>query len=124
MDHRKYMTILKLDEDAVARRRAFFGVSDDALARLAQLRPLAEKITDGIVEGFYALLLSHPDTKKFFGDETTIRRVKRTQHEYFLGLFHGRCDLPYVADRLVDLIGGRSPRGDQAGPSRGAAWSR
>jgi rsbT co-antagonist protein RsbR len=100
MDHRKYMTILKLDEAAIASRRAFFGITDDDLARLASLHPLAEKITDGIVEGFYALLLSHPDTRKFFGDEATIRRVKRTQREYFMGLFGGRCDIPYVEDRL------------------------
>lgn len=100
MSHRKYMTILKLDEAAIASRRAFFGIGEEDLARLASLRPLADKITDGIVEGFYALLLGHPDTKKFFGDEATIRRVKRTQREYFLGLFSGRCDTAYVEDRL------------------------
>jgi anti-anti-sigma regulatory factor len=100
MDHRKYMTILKLDDAAIASRRAFFAVSDDDLARLASLRPLAEKVIDAIVEDFYALLLSHPDTKKFFADEATIRRVKRTQREYFMGLFAGRCDTAYVEDRL------------------------
>jgi rsbT co-antagonist protein RsbR len=100
MDHRKYMTILKLDEVELGSRRAFFTLSDDDLARLASLRPFAEKVMDGIVEDFYALLLSHPDTKKFFPDELAIRRVKRTQKEYFLGLFAGRCDLAYVEDRL------------------------
>ena len=100
MDHRKYMTILKLDEAAIASRRAFFGIGDEDLARLSSLRPLADKITDAIVESFYDLLLSHPDTKKFFADDATIRRVKRTQREYFLGLFGGRCDMPYVEDRL------------------------
>ncbi|HSO30914.1 MAG TPA: protoglobin domain-containing protein, partial [Labilithrix sp.] len=100
MDHRKYMTILKLDEAALASRRAFFKITDEDLARLASLRPLAEKIIDAIVEEFYALLLAHPDTRKFFGDEGTIRRVKRTQREYFMGLFAGRCDMAYVEDRL------------------------
>lgn len=100
MDHRKYMTILKLDDAAIASRRTFFGISDDDLARLASLRPLAEKVTDAIVEGFYALLLGHPETRKFFSDEATIRRVKRTQREYFMGLFSGRCDIAYVEDRL------------------------
>jgi rsbT co-antagonist protein RsbR len=100
MDHRKYMTILRLDDAAIASRRAFFSVTPEDLTRLAALRPLAEKITDAIVEDFYALLLSHPDTRKFFGDETTIRRVKRTQREYFIGLFSGRCDAAYVEDRL------------------------
>lgn len=99
-DHRKYMAILKLDDAEIQSRRAFFKLSDADLARLAQLRPFAEKVTDGIVEEFYRLLLEHPDTLKFFGDEATIRRVKRTQREYFLGLFSGRCDSAYVEDRL------------------------
>ncbi len=99
-DHRKYMAILKLDDAEIQSRRVFFRLSDEDLARLASLRPFAEKVTDGIVEQFYALLLSHPDTLRFFGDEATIRRVKRTQRDYFLGLFAGRCDAAYVEDRL------------------------
>lgn len=99
-DHRKYMGILKLDEQEIASRRAFFTLTDDDLKRLAALRPFAEKVMDEVVEEFYGLLLQHPDTRKFFGDEATIRRVKRTQREYFLGLFAGRCDLSYVEDRL------------------------
>jgi len=99
-DHRKYMAILKLDESEIASRRAFFMLGDDDLARLAKLRPLAERITDPIVEEFYALLLGHTDTRKFFGDEATIRRVKGKQRDYLLGLFAGKCDAAYVEDRL------------------------
>lgn len=100
MSHRKYMTILKLDEDEIRSRRAFFEVTDEDLGRLVSLRSVAEACTDEIVEGFYALLLGHAETRKFFEDETTIKRVKRTQRDYFLGLFAGRCDLAYVEDRL------------------------
>jgi len=100
MSHRKYMAVLHLDDAEIASRRAFFKLTDEDLARLTSLRPFAEKVTDGIVEEFYALLLGHPDTLKFFGDEATIRRVKRSQREYFLGLFAGRCDMTYVEDRL------------------------
>ena len=71
MDHRKYMSILNLDEAEIASRRAFFALTDEDLTRLASLRPLAEKITDAIVEDFYGLLLSHPETRKFFPDEAT-----------------------------------------------------
>lgn len=99
-DHRKYMAILKLDENEIASRRVFFRLTDDDLARLATLRPLAEKVTESIVEEFYVLLLGHADTRKFFADEATIRRMKRTQRDYFLGLFTGQIDLAYVADRL------------------------
>lgn len=100
MTHKKYMAILKLDDAELRSRRAFFKLTDDDLARLASLRPFAERVTDGIVEEFYEHLLSHPDTLRFFGDDATIRRVKRTQREYFLGLFTGKCDSAYVEDRL------------------------
>jgi len=94
------MSILQLDEAEIQSRRSFFRLSDEDLARLISLRPFAERVTDGIVEEFYALLLSHPDTLRFFGDEATIRRVKRTQRDYFLQLFSGKCDAVYVEDRL------------------------
>lgn len=100
MELRRYLKILRLDEAEIQSRRAFFELADADLARLSSLRPLAEKHTDAIVESFYKLLLAHPETKKFFPDEATVRRVKRTQREYFLGLFGGRCDLAYVEDRL------------------------
>ncbi len=45
------------------------------------------------------MLLAHPDTRKFFPDETTVRRVKRMQRDYFLGLFSGVCDRAYVEHR-------------------------
>jgi rsbT co-antagonist protein RsbR len=100
MDHRKYMRVLKLDEAELRSRRAYYELTDDDLAQLASLRPFAENHTDEIVEAFYQLLLGHPETRRFFSDEATVRRVKHTQREYFLGLFHGKCDLAYVEDRL------------------------
>jgi rsbT co-antagonist protein RsbR len=100
MAHRRYMTTLKLDEVELRARRAFCGLTDEDLQRLRGLRPFAERHTTEIVEAFYALLLSHDQTRKFFPDEATVRRVKRTQSEYFLGLFEGRCDIAYVEDRL------------------------
>jgi len=100
MTYRKFMTTLKLDEAELRSRRAFCELTDEDLARLRALRSFAEKHTADIVNAFYELLLSHDQTRRFFPDEATIRRVKRTQSEYFLGLFEGRCDLAYVEDRL------------------------
>lgn len=94
------MAKLKLDDREIALRRANFDLSDEDLARLASLRPFAERHTDAIVELFYEHLLGHAETKRFFPDEATIQRVKRTQATYFLGLFSGRCDAAYVEDRL------------------------
>lgn len=99
-DHRKYLAILKFDEAELRNRRAYFQLTDEDLTRLASLRPWAERHMTEVVEDFYELLLSHIESRKFFVDEATIRRVKRTQGDYFLGLFAGRCDLAYVEDRL------------------------
>lgn len=100
MDHRKYMSILKLDAAELESRRAFFQIGDDDLERLVSLRAFAERNNHAIVEAFYDLLLNHPESRRFFPDEATVRRVKRTQADYFLGLFAGRLDLGYVEDRL------------------------
>jgi len=100
MTYRGYVTQLKLDDAEIQRRRAFFELTEEDLARLAALRPLAERYTDAVVEDFYKLLLGHADTRKFFTDDATLRRVKRAQRDYFLGLFVGRCDAAYVEDRL------------------------
>jgi rsbT co-antagonist protein RsbR len=100
MDHRKYMSILKLDHAEIANRRAFYRLTDEDLARLASLRPIAEKLTDGIIEEFYRLLFSDPEPKKFFESEATVRRVKRLHRDYFMELFAERCDTAYVEDRI------------------------
>ena len=100
MTNTDYMARLKIDERELQSRRSFFEITDEDLQRLASLRPLAEKHTDAIVDAFYELLLSHAETRRFFPDDATVRRVKRTQREYFLGLFAGRLDLAYVEDRL------------------------
>ncbi|MFI5298580.1 MAG: protoglobin domain-containing protein [Polyangiales bacterium] len=98
--HGDLMARLNIDAAELASRREFFELGDDDLRRLASLRPFAERHIDDLVEGFYALLLGHPDTRRFFPDEPTVQRVKRMQRAYFLGLFEGRCDLAYVTDRL------------------------
>jgi rsbT co-antagonist protein RsbR len=95
-----YMNRLKLDERELVSRRRFFEIEESDLERLASLRPLAEKHGHDIVEGLYQLILGHPESRSFFPDESTIQRVKALQRAYFLGLFTGRCDLAYVADRL------------------------
>jgi rsbT co-antagonist protein RsbR len=97
---RTEMARLKFDERELRTRRAFFELGDDDLERLARLRPFADKHMDDIVEAFYELLLGHPDTRRFFPEEATIRRVKRLQRDYFVDLFSGRCDLAYVENRL------------------------
>lgn len=99
--HVDYMKRLSLDERELESRRRFFEITDEDLARLAALKPLAEKRSHAIIEHLYELILGHPESRSFFPDETTIKRVKNLQRQYFLGLFAGRCDLRYVENRLL-----------------------
>jgi rsbT co-antagonist protein RsbR len=95
-----YMEKLRIDERELASRRAFFEITDEDLVRLGKLRALAERHSQSFVDKLYQLILGHTESRSFFPDEATIVHVKKMQRQYFLGLFEGRLDLEYVADRL------------------------
>ncbi len=91
---------LRLDEQELRRRRAYFEVTDDDLRRLSALHELAARHLDDVVEGLYTFILGHPESAAFFPDAATIARVKQLQKRYFMGLFAGRCDRTYIEDRV------------------------
>jgi hypothetical protein len=95
-----YMKILKLDDGEVKRRLDFFELSEEDFQRLTGLKSFAERWTQEITEGLYELIMSQPESRSFFPDESTLARVKRMQNAYFLHLFSGTYDLNYVRDRL------------------------
>jgi rsbT co-antagonist protein RsbR len=95
-----YMEILKLDEDELQRRLAFFELRDEDFQRLASLRGFADRWTHEITEGLYELIMGQPESRSFFPDQATLNRVKKLQNSYFVGLFSAKYDLNYVRDRL------------------------
>jgi rsbT co-antagonist protein RsbR len=95
------MAQLELDESEIQHRRAFFGITDEDLARLAGLKGFAARHMDDIVKGFYELLLAHPETRSFIPDAETMAKMESLQRDYFLTLFEGRCDSDYVKRRLL-----------------------
>jgi rsbT co-antagonist protein RsbR len=95
-----YMEILKLDEQELKRRLAFFELTEEDLQRLPTLKPFADRWTHEITEGLYELIMGQPESRAFFPDQATLARVKKFQNSYFLGLFAGHYDLNYVRDRL------------------------
>src|SRR5437867_522892 len=95
-----YMEILKLDEEELKRRLAFFELTDEDFTRLTALKSFAERWTNDITEGLYELIMGQPESRAFFPDQPTLARVKKLQNTYFLGLFSGKYDLTYVRDRL------------------------
>jgi rsbT co-antagonist protein RsbR len=100
MDARATMARLGFDERELQSRRAIFELHDDDLQRLTAIRAIAERHMSEVVDGFYALLLGHPGTRRFLTDDAQVARLKRTQSAYFLQLFDGRCDLTYVENRI------------------------
>jgi rsbT co-antagonist protein RsbR len=99
-DHHDYMRRLRLDLEELRSRLAYFELSADDGAALAKARAFAEEHIDEIVEGFYDLILAHPEPASYMEDPDRMRRLKRAQRNYFLGLFTGKFDLDYVEDRL------------------------
>ncbi len=91
---------MKFTEETLSRTRAFFQITDADLERLAALRSFAARSTGPIVEAFYEHLLAHRETRSFLDDPALVTRLKGTQTAYFLELFDGRLDLPYVENRL------------------------
>ncbi len=100
VEHHDYMKRLDLDEDELQRRLDWFQITPGDLEVLARERGFAERHMDEIVEGFYDLIMAHPEPAAFMEDPERLRRLKRTQRAYFLDLFQGRVDLDYVEDRL------------------------
>src|SRR5215813_1549702 len=95
-----YMDILKLDDEELKRRLAFYELTDEDFKRLTSLKPFAERWTNEITDGLYELVMGQPESRAFFADQATLARVKKLQNSYFLGLFSGNYDLNYVRDRL------------------------
>src|SRR5215510_11286714 len=95
-----YMEILKLDQEELKRRLAFFELTEEDFQRLSSLKSFAERWTHDITEGLYELIMGQAESREFFPDQATLARVKRLQNTYFLRLFSGNYDLAYVRDRL------------------------
>jgi rsbT co-antagonist protein RsbR len=99
-DTDNYIHRLRLDPTEIQRRLDYFELTQEDLDRLAQARPFAEATMDEVVDRFYSLILSHPETAEYMDDPERMRRLKRLQRTYFLALFEGRIDTAYVTDRL------------------------
>jgi rsbT co-antagonist protein RsbR len=96
-----YMAILRLDDEELRRRLAFYELTEEDFNRLANLKSFAERWTQDITDGLYQLIMGQPESREFFPDQATLTRVKKLQNKYFVGLFSGTYDLNYVRDRLL-----------------------
>ncbi len=81
-------------------RKKFVGFTDEDAQLLQELGPVADMYVDEVVEGLYRQFLSFDETRAFFPDEATLRRVKALQRAYFLQLTQGNYGEAYLANRL------------------------
>lgn len=92
-------TQIRLTADATEERRRFIGLSDDDLQRLRGLQPLIAAHTPAILEDFYAMLASRPETAALVPPDTA-RRLKQQVTSYWMELADGGFDRPYAASRM------------------------
>ncbi len=78
---------------------AFFEITDEQLARLAELEPVLEKHADELVAAFYRHLLSFPETRRLLRDPQVTQRLLGLQRGYLLSLASPTIDDAYLQQR-------------------------
>jgi rsbT co-antagonist protein RsbR len=86
--------------EQVERRKAFLEFTTDDVRRLEALQPLVQDYAESVIEEFYAHLLAHDESRKFFSDPAVVTHVKERQKRYLLSLLQGKYDIAYIEDRL------------------------
>lgn len=91
---------MQLTDAEVARRMSWLEITAEDIANLTSIRDVARGYAAEVIEDLYRHFLAFDETRAFFRDEQTLRRVKAMQTEYFLRLTEGNYDREYVRDRL------------------------
>ena len=91
---------MEVDEEEVARRKAFLQFGDEDVELLKSLSEIARKYADPVIDDFYRHIMSFEETRAFFRDPRVLERVKQLQKEYFVRLTEGDYGPEYVANRL------------------------
>ena len=92
--------VLGIDDEDVARRKAFLEFTDADAERLRSLHEVLQTLEPDFVEDFYTHLLAFKETRHFIPDSYSLDHLKRTQTAYFSSLTEGRYDQRYIHNRL------------------------
>jgi diguanylate cyclase len=90
----------RLSDAAIARRKELLGFTPDDEARLSDFRPVAETFIDVAIGEFYDQQMDVPEVRALINETALLARLRRSQHEYMIGLFGGVYDASYTEDRL------------------------
>ncbi len=78
-------------------RAAYFGLDEQTVASLRELRPLLERIMPGILDRFYARTRQQPALAALLADPSRMEAAKRAQASHWRRLVEGRFDDEYWA---------------------------
>ncbi|MGR3318659.1 MAG: protoglobin domain-containing protein [Candidatus Anammoxibacter sp.] len=95
-----FVKLLNMDENERQLRKDFLDFTDKDVSLLNDLKVLISENADFIIGEFYKHLKKFEGTNKFFPDEQTLVKVKKTQKEYLLGIVNGKYDEEYFEHRL------------------------
>ncbi|MCA1298226.1 globin-coupled sensor protein [Stappia indica] len=83
-------------DDAIASRRAFFGLSEDAALQLRSIKPLIMRALPGVLDSFYDHVSAFPETDAFFRNRAHMDHAKAMQIRHWDLITDGRFDADYV----------------------------
>lgn len=76
---------------------SWFGLSEFDRSLLSDLASVVERQIDAILNDFYAMCQSRPETKGYFPTEAIVAHAKGAQRAHWLKLFTGTFDDSYMA---------------------------
>lgn len=94
------MEQLRLTARAIARRKKYFGLTEEDSKILRAMKTDVAEALDEIIEEFYKHLLLHDELDQIIGDAETLLRLKNHFRSYLLTIFDGQFDEEYVHSRL------------------------
>lgn len=89
-----------LDTQARQQRKEFLGITSEDEKAIAKIGARFAEFATRLTEGFYAHLLSHPETATLLSDPELLVRLKQAQRKYFEELVSGVYDEAYFEKRL------------------------
>ncbi len=93
---------LHVGPEDILQRKKFLEFSDADVGMLREIHSYLEdkSIDEFFIDSFYQHLYSFPALQKLLPDESTIKRLKAVQRQYFMRLTAGDYGDDYVLDRL------------------------
>jgi diguanylate cyclase (GGDEF)-like protein len=93
---------LHVGPEDISQRKRFLEFSDADVGMLREIHSYLEdkSIDEFFIDSFYQHLYSFPALQKLLPDESTIKRLKAVQRQYFMRLTAGEYGDDYVLDRL------------------------